>query len=139
MKTAQPFSWVVRFTVAPMWIQDGFTISDERAHSMLAQAVGGASNSELIAQVLEAPSALQIARMQGYGPQHPKGGHVVRRIIADTPNAGEVHRALIAARDLLYSVAFVANEGDTLAPLALIDTALAAINARQGDAVEIES
>lgn len=138
MSKAQPFSWCVRFTVAPLWIQDGFTIDNDRALSMLAHAVGAGSADELQARVIEAPSALQIARMQGYGPQHPQSGRIVREILAGHGETGQVRRALIMALDLLDSVAFVANEGDTNAPIDAIHDALAIIDARQGEPVEIE-
>lgn len=137
-KTAKPFSWVVRFTVAPAWIQDGFTLTNERARDMLASEVSSAHGDEIEAVVLEAPSALQICRMQGYHAKHVESGKVVRGIIAATPNAGNIHRALIAARRLLDSVAFVADEGDTGPVIGLIDRALADIDARQGEDFYIE-
>lgn len=137
MSTAKPFTWIVRFTVAPLWVQDGFSISDERALQMLANTIGFGSADELQAKVLEAPSALQIARMQGYAPEH--GGRVVRELLAGVGRTGVVHNALIRARDLLNSVAFVATEGDTSGPLERINEALALIDARQGEAVEVEA
>lgn len=139
MSTAKPFSWVVRFTVAPLWIQDGFSISDERAHSMLSSEVGYAHGFELGAEVLEAPSPLQIVRMQGYAKEDASGGVVVRELMEGAPRSGLLWNALIAARNLLDSVAFVAKEGDTEPVLAKIAEALAAINARQGERVEIEA
>lgn len=139
MATAKPFTWIVRFTVAPLWVQDGFSISDERAIEMLAASIGFGSSSELQAKVLEAPSALHIARMQGYAPTDYRSGAVVRELLASVGEVGVLHNALIKARDLLNSVAFVATEGDTNGPLDRIRDALALIDARQGAAVEIEA
>jgi len=139
MPTAKPFSWVVRFTVAPLWVQDGFTIDNERALNMLAQAVGAGSADELQANVLEVPSALEIARMQGYGPKDSRGGAVVRELLAGVGEVGQIRSALIKARDLLDSVAFVQTDGDTREVLDRIGEAIALVDARQGAAVEIEA
>lgn len=139
MATAKPFSWVVRFTVAPTWIQDGFTLSDERALAMLALEVGGAYGNELSAQILEAPSPLQIARMQGYTKEDKRAADVVRGLKKEAPDAGQIYAALIAARRLIDSVAFVAQPGDSEPVVAAIDAALALIDPRQGDAFPIEA
>ena len=122
---AKPFTWVVQFTVDPIWVANGFAISDARALDMLAGACSYATiGTELSAKVLHAPSALRIAREQGYSKDDYRSGPVVRELIAGAPNSGNLHRALIAARKLLDSVAFVAVAGDTAKPLALIDSAL---------------
>jgi hypothetical protein len=134
---SRPFSWVVRFTVDPTWVADGFCMTDERALSMLASEVSGAHGSELSAQVLHAPSALQIVRMQGYEKTDPRSRREIDALIESTPAAGVVHNALIAARDLLDSVAFVAKDGDTSPVLEKLKVALEAIDARQGEAVEV--
>lgn len=138
MAQAKPFTWVVRFTIDPLWAQDGFTIGDDRALEMLAQAVGGARSDELSAQVLEAPSPLQLARIQGYNPKDPRSGKVVRDLIADAPHQGQLRGALLKAYQLLDSVAFVAREGDTAPVLESIKRALELIDTRQGEPVDIE-
>lgn len=120
-------------------VQDGFTISDERAVEMLARTVGFGSSEELRAQVLEAPSALQIARMQGYGPKDHRSGAVVRDLMAEHAKTGELRTALIRARDLIDGVAFVKNEGDSAPVLALLRDAIALLDARQGEPVEVEA
>lgn len=139
MPTAKPFTYVVRFTIAPIWMQDGFTLSNDRALLMLAGAIGAGSADELQAKVLEAPSALEIARIQGYDAKHPRSGQVVRDIMAEHGEVGVVRNALIKARDLLSGVAFVATEGDTNDVLDRLRDALATIDARQGERVEIEA
>lgn len=137
---AAPFTWVVSFTVAPLWIQDGFTISNERAAGMLDQALGGcASADEYSAKVLEAPSAAAIMSMQGYGPTDPRRAKVGAEIIAGMGDAGVIRMALRKARKLIDSVAYVAKEGDKAVPLQFIDEALALIDARQGEPVEVEA
>lgn len=136
--TAKPFSWIVRLTVAPLWVADGFTLDDARAHLMLAGAVDCARGDELQAVVLEAPSPLHIANVQGYHGKHPGSGQIVRELIAGTPHTNSIRGALIAARNLLDSVAFVAKEGDTAPALEKIAAALQAIDTRQGEAVEVE-
>lgn len=56
-----------------------------------------------------------------------------------TPQAGKsIRSAIIAARDLLESVAFVSEEGDTTLVLEKLNAALEAINPRQGEPIEIE-
>jgi hypothetical protein len=139
MATAKPFSWTVRFTVAPIWIQDGYTICNERALQMLARSVGAGSADELQAVVLEAPSPLELARMQGYGPQHSHAAKVVRDIKAGHgDDLGAIRNALMKSRDLLSSVAFVTKEGDTSEILQDIERAIELLDPRLGAAVGIE-
>lgn len=139
MPKAKPFTWIVRFTVAPLWVQDGFTIDNERALGMLARAVGAGGADELSAQVLETPSVLEIVRMQGYGVKDPRGGNVARELLASVGETGQIRSALLKARALLDSVAFVQTEGDTNDALDRIRDALRLIDARQGEPVEIEA
>lgn len=137
MSMNKPFSWIVRFTVSPEWVADGFSISDDRALSMLSSDLSYANSEELSATVLEAPSAIHIANVQGYTKDN--GGSVVRELIKSTPEAGKsIRSAIIAARDLLDSVAFVSEEGDTALVLEKLNAALEEINPRQGEPVEIE-
>jgi len=126
LMTIKPYTWVVRFDVAPLWVADGFTLSDERALEMLGADLSSANMSfELAARVLSAPSPLRIAREQGYGEQHPEAGKFAREIIDGAPHAytyfkgvkhiDSVERAVNAAIDLLDSVAFVRDENDNTA------------------------
>lgn len=138
MAKAKPFTWVVRYTVAPLWVQDGFALCNERALAMLAHEIGAGTHDELQAQILEAPSPLHIVRMQGYAKSDARGGAVAKELVDGAAGSGVLREALIAARDLLDSVAFVSTEGDTVTPLAKINAALDAIEPRRGDAVEIE-
>ena len=60
------FKWTVEFTVAPIWVADGFDLSDERAKAMLAHDLGYAYRHELAARVVSAPHSDAIAQAQGY-------------------------------------------------------------------------
>ena len=133
MSAAQPkpFTWVVAFTVDPTWVADGFTLGDERAHDLIWHTLGFATHEECAARVLHAPSALRIARCQGYGPKDAGSGRVVRDILTEAPDRALLHTALIHARNLLDGVAFVAKEGDTARVIAKIDEALAALDGAQ--------
>lgn len=139
MAIARPFTWVVSFTVDPLWVQDGFSLTDERAYEMLSSELSHAHGDEFSARVLNAPSALQIARIQGYGPKHPEAKNQIQSLRAACPDDGKVWNALIAARDLLDSVAFVGKEGDTARPLAMIEEALNLMTPRQGEDAECEA
>ncbi|HIE2513457.1 TPA: hypothetical protein ACXLCK_001906 [Pseudomonas aeruginosa] len=117
MSKTAPYSWIVRFDVAPEWVADGFVFSDQRALEMLGADLSSACMStELAAAVLAAPSPLRIAREQGYGKNHPQADVAVAEIVAGTPKAkpGEtvLESALVNAIKLLDSVAFVQHEND---------------------------
>lgn len=122
----KPYTWIVRFDVAPTWVADGFVLSDERALLMLGSELAYACrDTELAARVLSSPPPLRIAREQGYDRDCPGAGQVARQIIAGTPHAfvhrsesaekGTVDRAISDAIDLLDSVAFVRDSGDNTA------------------------
>lgn len=56
MSKTAPYSWIVRFDVAPEWVADGFVFSDQRALEMLGADLSSACMStELAAAVLAAP------------------------------------------------------------------------------------
>lgn len=59
------YKWVVEFQVADTWVADGFDLTDERAHDMLASDLSYAYGHELKAKVIRAPSAAAIAKEQG--------------------------------------------------------------------------
>lgn len=138
MATHKPFSWVVRFTVAPVWVVDGFALSDERAQGMLAKALGFAHGTELDAVVLEAPPPVHVAQAQGYTRLHHSRPTVIKALADATPQSGHIRRALQSAYLLLDSVAFVAKEGDTAPVLEKLRLALELIDTRQGEPSEVE-
>jgi len=104
---------------------------------MLARELPSGTASELSASVLEAPPPGQIARMRGYDNGATGRREEKRDLLAGTPSAGKIHRALLEARALLGSVEFVSEEGDSDDVLWDIDEALELINTRQGEEVEI--
>lgn len=137
-KTAAPFSWTVRFTVDPLWVADGFTLSDERALHMLAKEIGGGSSEELQASVLVSPLPADLVRMQGYVKGTQNYRHEIKELREGTPDAKRLRLALLAAHGLLDSVAFVNNPGDTNAVLSLLQAALDLTNPRRGSAVMVD-
>lgn len=60
------FTWTVEFTVTENWVADGFNLTDERAHSIICNALPYAFGHELQAKVLTAPDSKAIRRVQGY-------------------------------------------------------------------------
>jgi hypothetical protein len=61
------FRWTVEFTVAELWVEDGFNLTDSRALDMLANDLRWANEAtELGARVIDAPSDARIAKTQGY-------------------------------------------------------------------------
>lgn len=129
----KPFSWTLRVDVAPVWVADGFTLSDERLLQMLGTELSSACMStELAASVIAAPCPVRIVTEQGYTDQHPGTDAAIAEILAGTPratpSAGVLERSLTNAIKLLDTVAFVSHEGDnTAVVLAELHEALALI------------
>ena len=66
MSNVKPYSWVVRFDVAPQWVADGFIMTDTTALEMLSDVINYANDHELAALVISAPDAERISEEQGY-------------------------------------------------------------------------
>lgn len=126
----QPYTWIVRFDVAPLWVADGFALDDGRALEMLGTDLSGACmSSEVAATVIVAPDPMRIAGEQGYDQAHPHVGGVVAELKSGTPNATLMQKALADAIQLLGSVAYVAHENDnTEAVLSQLRDAMALVN-----------
>lgn len=60
------FTWTVEFTVDETWVEDGFDLTDERAHLMIQNDLTYAYPSEISAKVIKKPSRVSILKMQGY-------------------------------------------------------------------------
>lgn len=60
------FKWTVEFTVSRTWVEDGFSLDDERAMDMLSKDLGYAHEDELGAKVLSAPPARLVRIAQGF-------------------------------------------------------------------------
>ena len=63
MKT---FKWTVEFEVTETWVADGFNITDNKAMSMMEEALPFASGAEFKAKVIKAPDSKLIRQTQGY-------------------------------------------------------------------------
>ena len=44
MSNVKPYSWVVRFDVAPQWVADGFIMTDTTALEMLSDVINYAND-----------------------------------------------------------------------------------------------
>jgi hypothetical protein len=63
----KPFTWIVRFDVAPLWVADGFNLDDACAmHMLLNTGLHSACcHTELAAKVISAPDANRIHAERG--------------------------------------------------------------------------
>src|SRR5690606_4229145 len=105
-----------------LWVQDGFTLTDERLLEMLSRETCGCMSTELAARVLAAPSPLRIAKEQGYGPKTQGSDTEILMIMGGAPHAYAamqkqfkgvtLDKAITDAIKLLDSVAFVRDEKD---------------------------
>lgn len=60
------YKWTVEIEVAAEWVADGFDLTDERAHSMVAHDLRYADGSEIRCKVISKPPDAEIAEEQGY-------------------------------------------------------------------------
>lgn len=70
---AKRYTWTVQITIDPVWVADGFNITNERAHDIIAHALPHANGHEFSAKVLSAPDPMQIkceqgTAVEGYAP-----------------------------------------------------------------------
>lgn len=110
----KPYTYIVRYDVAPIWTADGFILNDLTAFDMLSNRLSFADvNNELAASVLVAPSIARLESEQGY-----KLGGLGKDIIKESPDAYEesgdnmIVTTLVDAIELIDSVAFVRDEND---------------------------
>jgi len=59
------FRWVVEIEVHKTWVEDGFSLDDEKAHDMLCHRLSHAYGHELKARVLSAPPVDAVKKAQG--------------------------------------------------------------------------
>lgn len=122
-KTIHPFTWIVRLDVAPVWVADGFSLSDERALAMLSRETSGCMTTELAARVIAAPAPSRIVAEMGYLKQDARSAAEIHSLVSGAPHAhragarsrvagGALVGALNDAIELLESVAFVREERD---------------------------
>jgi hypothetical protein len=62
------FTWTVSITVDETWVADGFDLTEERLHDIMARALPYAFGHEFSGKVLEAPPPNDIRVAQGYEP-----------------------------------------------------------------------
>lgn len=82
----KPFTWIVRFDVAPLWVADGFDLDDARAFEMLSTELSFADcNTEIAAKVISAPDTSRIRAEQGYQDKDDSGidNGAIRQSIID--------------------------------------------------------
>jgi len=60
------FEWTVKMRVHHSWVADGFNLTAERAHNMLTNDLQGGYTHEMQAEIISAPSDVQILKEQGY-------------------------------------------------------------------------
>ncbi|MEK7706210.1 MAG: hypothetical protein AAB426_14715 [Myxococcota bacterium] len=60
------YEWTVKIRVAATWVADGFDLTAERAHSMVAKDLGYARGDEIETEIVAAPPDRDIATEQGY-------------------------------------------------------------------------
>lgn len=61
-----PFKWTIEIEVDPIWVADGFDLSDDtRTLDWLQNDLTGAAQSELGARVIKSPNQDAIDRVQG--------------------------------------------------------------------------
>lgn len=83
----QPFTWIVRFDVAPEWVADGFSLCDERALEMLSRETSGCMSTELAARVIAAPAPGRIVAEQGYPKQGARTAAEIQSLVSGAPHA----------------------------------------------------
>jgi len=64
MKTK--FKWTVEFEIDPVWVADGFNLTDENANLMILSFLSFARSDEVNAKVIKAPDPALIRKEQGY-------------------------------------------------------------------------
>lgn len=85
MSNVIPYSWVVRFDVAPQWVADGFIMTDTTALEMLSDVINYANEHELAASVISAIGAERIAEEQGYLPSN--NTEIMSQVLTGSPQA----------------------------------------------------
>lgn len=58
--------WLVEFSVDPCWVADGFDLKQEKALSMLRDALPHARADEIAARIVQTPTIAEIDKVQGF-------------------------------------------------------------------------
>ena len=59
------FKWTVEIAVDKLWVEDGFDLTRDRAHDMVAEMLSFAHGSEFKARVISKPDRSLIRKVQG--------------------------------------------------------------------------
>lgn len=60
------YEWTVKIRVNAVWVADGFNLTEERLHNILAHHLNYAYGHEFGGEIIKAPKPDDIAREQGY-------------------------------------------------------------------------
>lgn len=60
------FEWNVNIQVHKTWVADGFELTDDKAHDIMARHLSYANGSEIKCKVTASPDAEDVAKTQGY-------------------------------------------------------------------------
>jgi hypothetical protein len=60
----EKLTWTVEFSVDPSWIADGFDLTEDKAHEMIAAALPHAFNHEIESKVIKTPDKKTIDGLQ---------------------------------------------------------------------------
>ena len=61
------FLWTVEIAVREVWVADGFELTEERAHGIMAKELGWANGeTEIACRLVDAPDQKRIRVAQGY-------------------------------------------------------------------------
>lgn len=60
------YTWTAEISVDPMWVADGFELTEERLMDMVRKTLGYAYQNEIKVKVLSAPDNARIRQEQGY-------------------------------------------------------------------------
>lgn len=73
------FKWTVEIEVDEVWVEDGFDLTDDRAHAMVCNDLAYAYGHEIRCKVIKAPDPEAIAKTQGYKSLAEKIGQAAWR------------------------------------------------------------
>jgi hypothetical protein len=60
------FTWTVEITIDETWVEDGFDLTDERAHDIIMHALPYSYGHETKAKVIKRPPDAEVAKAMGY-------------------------------------------------------------------------
>jgi hypothetical protein len=64
--TKKFFKWTVEIEVVDTWVEDGFDLTDDKMHSIIADRLSHAYGHEIRCKVVARPPDEAVAKVQGY-------------------------------------------------------------------------